>query len=288
MLYKTEYRPVPRVWGSLRSGDNESVGELWWVYHDDEDSSVLLSLDDLSRSSISILTSEGSLPGNGRYPLLVKTLHTAERLSIQVHPGADGGLPCKEETWVVLDAAPGSWMMNGFSEQIDSTGFARAVESHALPDLLCRRVLSKGDVIHLPPGTIHTLGPGLTVLEVQNNCDVTYRLYDWDRPGRDGKSRRLDIERGILSVNLDPMASSLFMDEAECTGGIPGSSSYSLSWLSGPLEVDVPPACVFFLAEGSLTAGTRELESRCCLLADSEGGRIRLGKGSSGWMTGAR
>ncbi len=277
------------MWGSLRNGDGEHVGELWWVYHDDKGSSALLSLDDSSRSSISSLAKEGRLPlFTTRFPLLVKTLHTADRLSVQVHPGAEGGALRKEETWVVLDADPGSWMMGGFRETVDSGELARAVESGTLPDLLHKSLIAKGDVIHLPPGTVHALGPGLTVLEVQNNCDVTYRLYDWDRPGRDGKPRRLDLEKGITAVDRDPRNGPLFTKERECIGGIPGSSAYSLAWLAGPLEVDVPPAGVFFLTEGSLTAGSAELVSRSCLLADAAGGRVLLGEGSSGWMTGAK
>jgi mannose-6-phosphate isomerase len=285
MLYRAEPMQVPRVWGSLRSGTGERIGELWWVYDGSSGSTPLYPVTGGKACTLSDLAADGDPSVNGSFPLLVKTLHTADRLSVQVHPGSGGTSPSKEETWVILEADRGAWMMGGLLPSADPTALADAARTGTLPGLLGKHLLRQGDVIHIPPGTIHSLGPGLTVLEIQENCDVTYRLYDWGRPGLDGRPRRLDLEEGTVSVSSGSVP--LFLRREECCDGIPGPVSYSLQWLRGPLEVDLPPLSVFFLDRGTADAGS-VLEASSCILSDREGGRLLLDGGSSGWMTGVR
>lgn len=132
-------------------------------------------------------------------PLLIKYLFTSERLSIQVHPDdaaaqAAGHARGKDEAWVVLDAEPGS------SIGVDLKGPASAAELRAaaldgsIVEMLDWRPVQRGDAFYSPAGTLHSIGGGLVLLEVQQHCDITYRLYDFGRP------RELHLDEGIAAA----------------------------------------------------------------------------------------
>ena len=142
----------------------------------------------------------------GDFPLLVKLLDTAEHLSIQVHPDETwiarnpGWLP-KTESWYVLDSEPGAAIFKGFKRGVDLETVRAVAGTPALADLLRRIPVRRGDFHHLPAGTVHALGAGVTVAEVQTPSDTTFRLYDWteeyDRP-----ARPLQIGRGLDALSL--------------------------------------------------------------------------------------
>lgn len=122
----------------------------------------------------------------GRFPLLVKLLDAAEWLSVQVHPDDRRALARendlgKTEMWVVLQADDGAELIQGFAEAIDRRRFAAAVAAGAAEPLLHRTPVRAGDVFFLRPGTIHALGPGILLAEIQQSSDVTYRVFDWNR-----------------------------------------------------------------------------------------------------------
>lgn len=129
-------------------------------------------------------------------PLLVKWLFTSERLSIQVHPndaqayaaGLSGG---KEECWIVTDATPGATLGIGTVRPLSAAELKEAALSGALEHLMDWRPVQPGDWFHIPPGTVHAIGAGVTLVEIQQNADVTYRLYDYGRP------RALHLEAGV-------------------------------------------------------------------------------------------
>lgn len=129
----------------------------------------------------------------GDFPLLVKVLDTAEHLSIQVHPGEDCAAArpdwaAKTESWYVLEAEPGAVIFKGLHPDADMEDVAEAAGTPALAGLMERTPARRGDFHHIPAGTIHALGAGVTVAEVQTPSDTTFRLYDWteeyDRPHR--------------------------------------------------------------------------------------------------------
>ena len=144
---------------------------------------------------------------DGDFPLLFKLLDTAEHLSIQVHPDETWTalnprwLP-KTESWYVLDAEPGAAIFKGFRAGVDMEAVRAAAGTPALAGLLRRVPVRRGDFHHLPAGTVHALGAGVTVAEVQTPSDTTFRLYDWteeyDRP-----HRPLQICRGLEALSLD-------------------------------------------------------------------------------------
>jgi mannose-6-phosphate isomerase len=141
--------------------------------------------------------------------LLVKYLFTSERLSVQVHPSDDQaeaaglGRKGKEECWLVIDAEPGAVLGIGFREEIDTDAMRAAALDGSIEDLLEWHPVSAGDFFYIPAGTVHAIGAGVSLIEIQQNSDITYRLYDYGRP------RELHLEAGIGVAKGAPHVPSL-------------------------------------------------------------------------------
>jgi mannose-6-phosphate isomerase len=122
-----------------------------------------------------------------KFPLLIKLLDANRWLSVQVHPSDDYAQNNEEEwgkteMWVILHAEPGAEIIFGFKPGVSRVTFAQAIAAQRTEDWLHRLPVQGGDVIFVPAGAIHALGPGVIVAEIQQNSDVTYRVYDWGRP----------------------------------------------------------------------------------------------------------
>lgn len=136
------------------------------------------------------------MPGGGAPELLIKYLFTSEKLSIQVHPDDDAakarGFPRgKDEAWVILDAEPGATIAIGTRQVMTRAGLKAAALDGSIEDCLSWKAVKAGDCFYSPAGTVHAIGAGLTLVEVQQNVDLTYRLWDYGRP------RALHLEDGI-------------------------------------------------------------------------------------------
>ena len=143
--------------------------------------------------------------GQADAPLLVKYLFTGAPLSIQVHPDdaparAAGHQHGKDEAWLVLAARPDSVIALGPARPTTAEALRAAARAGRIAGLLDWRAVKAGDLFYSPAGTIHAIGPGITLIEVQQNADLTYRLHNYDRP------RPLQIEAGIAASNLRPLA----------------------------------------------------------------------------------
>ncbi len=129
--------------------------------------------------------------------LLVKYIFTSEKLSVQVHPSdaqteAEGlGRQGKEECWLVIDAEPGASLGIGFAEPIDANAMRAAALNGSIEDLLVWHPVRAGDFFYIPANTVHAIGGGCSIIEIQQNSDITYRLYDYGRP------RELHLEQAI-------------------------------------------------------------------------------------------
>ncbi|MCK4505420.1 MAG: class I mannose-6-phosphate isomerase [Candidatus Aegiribacteria sp.] len=276
MLYLSKPEYLRRIWGSLQKDGSETpVGEIWWLFHEKDHSSDLSDPVSGTVTSVDTLVSSGNLPGKTVYPILLKTLHTADRLSVQVHPGRDEGSLFKEETWIVLQAEAGAWMMGGINS--DRHCFLESIRLGRAEEVLNRINLETGDIYHIPPGTVHSLGPGLEILEVQSSCNITYRLYDWGRTGTDGKPRQLHLEKGTEIIDWSSDGSPV---PAGKHGVIDNHAldicNYSIHYYKSQSEVDVPRGGLFFLVSGSLHIQKIEIYSPACLIADMTGGVFRL------------
>ncbi|WP_276354818.1 type I phosphomannose isomerase catalytic subunit [Cohnella caldifontis] len=144
----------------------------------------------------------GGRSGNGRFPLLIKLLDCNDDLSVQVHPNDHyAGLPKgelgKTEMWYVLSANPGAKIIYGLQPGVTRESMARAIEEGRIMDTLREVSVEAGDAFYIPAGTVHALCAGVVVAEIQQNSDTTYRLYDYNRPGLDGKPRELHVEDSL-------------------------------------------------------------------------------------------
>lgn len=159
-------RDLPEMFGGHYGGE-EPLGEIWFEDSAGEDAE-----------------------------LLVKYLFTSEKLSIQVHPGdqaarRSGHARGKDEAWIILRAEPGATIGIGLCRPVSREQLREAALDGSIEQLVDWRAAAAGDILYSPAGTVHALGPGLTLIEVQQNVDVTYRLYDYGRP------RELHLEDGI-------------------------------------------------------------------------------------------
>lgn len=164
---------------------------------------------------------------SGKLPVLVKLIDANLDLSIQVHPDDayarihenDNG---KTEMWYVLDAKPGAVLVHGFAHNITAAQLRQAIETDTLSKHLQYVPVKKGDVFFIPPGTIHAIGAGVLLAEVQENSNVTYRVYDYNRRDKDGGLRPLHFEKAVEVMNMQ--AGSDVRQRPKLTHYYPGCS----------------------------------------------------------------
>ncbi|MEQ8764796.1 MAG: class I mannose-6-phosphate isomerase [Planctomycetota bacterium] len=168
-----------------------------------------------------------------RFPLLVKFLDARERLSIQVHPddrqamlfgSGDSG---KWEAWVILEADEGARLYRGLREGTTRRDFQAALEAGHPQDCLWQVEATAGDVIDLPPGTPHAIGGGFVLAEIQQNSDLTYRVYDWGRVGLDGQPRELHLEQALEVLDFSASGTGLVRPDSSPESGFSRESLIS-------------------------------------------------------------
>lgn len=154
----------------------------------------------------------------GLYPLLVKVIQADQSLSVQVHPDdptaalLEGpGNVGKTECWYILDAKPGAKLVYGLNGNPSREKLEDAIAKNALDPFLNQVEVKKGDFIFIPSGTVHAIGGGIRLMEVQQSCDITYRLYDWGRP------REIHVQKGLASIKNEGLNKiSSFPGRFEC------------------------------------------------------------------------
>ncbi|MDO9510179.1 MAG: mannose-6-phosphate isomerase [Bacteroidales bacterium] len=142
------------------------------------------------------------------FPVLIKFIDAREWLSIQVHPddslahkrGLKGG---KTEMWYIIDADEKSELICGFKHKTDKETYLGQLKSGKLPELMRYEPVAAGDVFYMPAGSVHALGPGILLAEIQQTSDITYRIYDWERKDADGNPRELHTEAAMDAINFE-------------------------------------------------------------------------------------
>ena len=134
------------------------------------------------------------------FPILIKLIDAKEKLSVQVHPGDEYARRVenengKTEAWYILDAVPGAELVYGVNKDVSREAFAESIQKKEIESLLNFVPVKAGDVVFIPSGMLHAIGAGIFLAEVQQSSNTTYRVYDYDRPGKDGKPRELHIEK---------------------------------------------------------------------------------------------
>ena len=143
------------------------------------------------------------------FPILIKFIDAADNLSIQVHPSDEYALKYegqygKTEMWYILDCEEDSFIYYGVNKEISKEEFRKSIEENKVLDVLNKVKVKKGDVFFIDAGTIHAIGKGIMICEIQQNSNLTYRVYDYDRRDKDGKARELHIDKACEVAKLAP------------------------------------------------------------------------------------
>ncbi len=205
------------VWGGdqiirrfNRSAPPGIYAESWEISDRQEGMSIIRNGPLAGQTLADVRTAWGAaLLGPGiatdRFPLLIKLLDARETLSLQVHPDDAGaavhGGEAKTEMWYVLAAEPDAAVYAGFRTDVDPDTFRQQVAAGTLESLLNRVPVKAGDAVFMPGGRVHTIGAGCLLLEVQQNSNTTYRLYDWGRVGHEGQPRPLHVEQAMAVID---------------------------------------------------------------------------------------
>ena len=143
-----------------------------------------------------------------QFPMLIKFIDAKKPLSIQVHPDDDFAMSVekeygKNEMWYIMDCDEDAFVYCGFKEDITKEEIKNRIENHTITDVLNKIYVKKGDAIYIPAGTVHAIGSGILICEIQQSSNSTYRLYDYDRKDKDGNLRELHIEKALQVINTN-------------------------------------------------------------------------------------
>lgn len=259
---------MERVWGGRRIAEelgragvgDGPIGESWELVDRDDAQSVVASgaaagttLHDLwSKHHAEVFGK--SAPASARFPLLAKVLDARETLSVQVHPPAAiaprlGGEP-KTEAWYLLDGSQDAAVYAGFARGVTREAFETALAAGTTEKLLHRLPVSAGDAIFIPSGRCHAIGGGCFIIEIQQNSDTTYRVFDWNRTGLDGRPRALHVEESLASIDFTDHEPTLAVKN---TGGLVVECEHFRieEWqLNGPRREASSAGVIFTVTEG--------------------------------------
>ncbi|MHB9134054.1 MAG: type I phosphomannose isomerase catalytic subunit [Armatimonadota bacterium] len=241
MLYPLRFEPLyfEKVWGDRRLETymgrqlpaGKAIGESWEVSDHPHGLSVVANGAERGKTLHALIKTYGrSLLGSRacaqqarRFPLLVKYIDAGEELSVQVHPddayaAEHAGELGKTEMWYVLHADPDACLIAGLKSEVTKEQFCLALDDGDPAILLHHMPVKTGDSIFIPAGRIHAIMPGLLILEIQQNSDTTYRLYDWGRVGLDGKPRELHVNDAVAVANWADYAPQPSAERVELEG----------------------------------------------------------------------
>ena len=287
------------LWGGFRLREEygkespfEKISEAWELTVREGDENRILNGEASGMTLSAYLASVGfdavspSYAG-GHFPLLIKLIDAADKLSVQVHPddayahahGIDSG---KTEMWYVAQAAPGATLVSGLREGVSASDFRDAVARGELAAVMREIEVKAGDVFFIPAGLLHAIGAGILIAEIQQNSDTTYRVWDYDRRGSDGKLRELHVKEALEVVR--PISDDEIGDER-----------FSVP----PIGIGEPiAACPLFRVsrlsvrgEDAFTVGRDSFLALTVLSGEGElsaaGERISLGKGCTVFLPAA-
>lgn len=213
-------RNLERVYGRSLPSSDRPYGESWELVDRLDAQSVATSGAFVGNSLHSLWTQyRAEVFGadyenmGGRFPILLKILDARDDLSIQVHPPVDlakslGGEP-KTEMWIIAACDPGAKLHVGLRRGVTREGFHRALEDGSVAECVHAIEPRPGESIFIPSGRLHAIGAGFLIHEIQQNSDTTYRVFDWNRPGLDGKPRELHVDKSMTSIDFDDFEPSM-------------------------------------------------------------------------------
>ena len=223
-LLRFEEGYFERIWGGEKLKTlfgkpippNTPIGEAWLISDHAQCESVVAEGPQrgktlralLEEDAARILGAKPRLTVHGRFPLLLKVLDAKDVLSVQVHPddacAAELGEPDvgKTEMWHVLQSDPGSELICGLSPEVTPETLLASIEDGSIENLMKRFAVREGESVFVSAGTVHAIGAGVVLAEIQQNSDLTYRLYDWRRVDASGKPRALHVEKALRATQF--------------------------------------------------------------------------------------
>jgi mannose-6-phosphate isomerase len=272
MMYPMKFVPVyqEKIWGGNhlqtlfgRTLPNSKIGESWDLSSLAQGQSVI-SNGCYAGTTLNELTAMATrkffgsqYQGTSLFPLLIKILDANDKLSVQVHPNDDAASRMnagqgKTEAWYVLQAKLGAEIIYGLQPGTTKADFVQAMDNNIL-SVLQKVPVKAGDMIYVPAGRVHALCGGVVVYEVQQTSDTTYRLYDYDRVGADGKTRQLEVDKALAVINFTEQV------ETDFTKSIVTSPYFSMEKMTVDGELQLQTADHFVIL--CITSGSGQIVS---------------------------
>lgn len=211
-----------RIWGGtkLKTTYNKNIpykktGESWEVACHNNGQSIVANGDYKGYTLLELLLEQGeklvgyTFEEKDKFPLLIKLIDANDNLSVQVHPDDayakinENGELGKSEAWIILEVEDGAKLVAGLKKGTDKSDIVKALKDGTVEDILNYVEVEVGDVVNIPAGLVHAIGSGIMLAEVQQNSDTTYRVYDYNRIGLDGKCRELHVEKSLETIDFD-------------------------------------------------------------------------------------
>lgn len=284
MLYPFFFKPIfkDRIWGGRelerlygKKIPAGQIGEAWEISDRPGDASVIANgplagkdLRWLMEHHAAEILGSAKPAADGCFPLLCKILDAREKLSLQVHPPASkaaelNGEP-KTEMWFIADAAPDASLYVGLKRGVTRAEFEKKISDGSVADCFHRIPVKAGDTMFLPSGRVHAIGDGLVIFEIQQNSDTTYRVFDWNRVGLDGKPRELHIAQSLASIDFNDFEPKLVENKFQHEKNFQSRSLVhdplfavrEISFeSSGTMTLGKPQLRIVAVVKGSLTVG---------------------------------
>lgn len=285
------------VWGGSQlrpfkglEPSDEPIGESWEISAVPTSTSIICNGELKGRDLITVINGNpDAILGkkvnekyHGRLPLLVKFIDAKRDLSIQVHPNdemamREHGKMGKSEMWYVIKADEGAHLYAGFKHEITPDEYQKRIAEGTITNVLADHKVKAGDVFYLPAGRVHAICGGIMLAEVQQSSDVTYRIFDYNRPGMDGKPRELHTELAAkaLDYHVEPNYRTEYIESSNKAVQIIDSPYFSVRVMevSKPFHRDLKKYDSFII--------TMCIEGDCKIHVRSTGGEVLLKQGNS-------
>lgn len=222
------------IWGGTSLKENygkeselEKVAESWELACHKDGNSIILNGEYANKTLTEFIKAKGSVvlgsniekfPNKDTLPVLIKLIDAEDNLSVQVHPDNEYGLRVegeygKTEMWYILNAKPDATLIYGLNRDVTKEEFEKSISDGTLLDMCNVINVKKGDVLFIPAGTLHGIGKGIVIAEVQQNSNTTYRVFDYNRIGADGNTRELHIDKAIDVTGLKKQSENKAINE---------------------------------------------------------------------------
>lgn len=258
-------RELERVYGRKLPHPDRPFGESWEIV-DRENEQSIVDQGPWSGESLHHLwtTRRDEIFGTGydshpRFPILIKVLDARDDLSIQVHPPVDlasslGGEP-KTEMWFIADCDPGARLYVGLKQGVSRSDFEQAIANGSVADCVHAVTPKPGDSIFIASGRLHAIGAGFLIHEIQQNSDTTYRVFDWNRMGLDGKPRELHVPESMASIDFHDFEPGMDQPVGDTLASCPYFKTDLKSLKAGEEITNPDPSrfSIISVVEGSLT-----------------------------------